>query len=95
MQSRFDCNLSVFCLRIGTVRTDDTPQNVRQLATFFFQKDLVSLILKCIEAPLELKFGIYYGVSNNKWRFWDIENASIELGYIPQYNAEDFRNKVR
>ena len=67
---------------------------MRQLATFLFQKDLVDLILKCIEAPSELKFGIYYGVSNNKWRFWDIENASIELGHIPQCDAEDFRNKV-
>ncbi len=86
--------LSVFCLRIGTVRTDDTPQNVRQLATFLFQKDLVNLILKCIGAPSELKFGIYYGVSNNKWRFWDIENASVDLGYIPQCNAEDYRNKL-
>jgi nucleoside-diphosphate-sugar epimerase len=86
--------LAVFCLRIGTVRADDTPQNVRQLATFLFQKDLIDLILKCIEAPSDLKFGIYYGVSNNKWRFWDIENAYMDLGYKPQCNAEDFRNTL-
>ena len=85
---------SVLCLRIGTVRTDDTPQDVRQLATFLFQKDLVNLILKCIDAPEDLKFGIYYGVSNNKWRFWDIENSSKELGYSPQCDAEVFRNKL-
>ncbi len=86
--------MSVFCLRIGTVRADDKPQNIRQLATFLFQKDLVSLILKCIDAPTDLKFGIYYGVSNNKWRFWDIENSSKELGYSPQCDAEIFRNKL-
>ena len=86
--------LSVICLRIGTARSDDTPQNIRHLSTFLFQKDLINLIKKCIDAPPELKFGIYYGVSGNKWRFWDIKNAYIDLGYKPTCNAESFRNKL-
>jgi hypothetical protein len=35
----------------------------------------------------EVKFGIYYGVSNNKHRFWDISNAKEELGYEPEDDA--------
>ena len=34
-----------------------------------------------------MKFGIYYGVSNNKHRFWDIFNAKEELGYEPEDDA--------
>ena len=51
----------------------------------------MNLFSKCIDAPSELKFGIYYGVSNNKWRFWDISNSEAEIGYRPSDNAEMWR----
>jgi hypothetical protein len=35
----------------------------------------------------ERDFGIYYGVSDNKGRFWDISNAEKEIGYHPQDDA--------
>jgi uronate dehydrogenase len=43
------------------------------------------LVQKAIET--DIGFGIYYGVSNNTGRFWDISNAERDLGYIPQDNA--------
>jgi uronate dehydrogenase len=45
----------------------------------------------CIQAPDELEFGIFYGVSNNTWRFWDISNSEKLIGYQPQDNAENWR----
>jgi len=36
----------------------------------------------------------YYGVSNHKWRFWDISDAKRDLGYEPQDNAEVWRGKI-
>lgn len=86
--------LSVMCLRIGTANPEDRPLTVRNLATFLFHKDLIQLVEKCNEAPQSARFGIYYGVSNNKWRFWDLANAEREIGYRPTEDAERFRGEV-
>ncbi len=86
--------LSVMCLRIGTANPEDRPLTVRNLATFLFHKDLVQLVERCIQAPPSARFGIYYGVSNNLWRFWDLANAEREIGYRPTEDAEGFRGEV-
>lgn len=83
-------NLSAICLRIGSVNRSDRPESVRDFATFLSQRDLAQLVEKCIEAN-NLTFDIFYGVSNNTWRFWDIKNAEEKLGYSPEVNAEDYR----
>ena len=36
-----------------------------------------------------MQFGIFYGISNNDWRWMDIEDARDMLGYTPQDRAED------
>lgn len=84
--------LSCICLRIGTVRADDRPKNQRHYATLLTHDDLTRLVDCALQAPPELAFGIYYGVSANRWRFWDIANAAEELGYTPQDDAERFRS---
>ena len=38
-----------------------------------------------------LDFQIFYGVSNNKWRFWDLDHARKTIGYEPKQNAENER----
>ena len=83
--------LSVLCLRIGTVNSQDRPLTVRNLATFLFHKDLVQLVERCIDAPAEVAFGIYYGVSKNTWRFWDLAGGEREIGYRPTEDAERYR----
>ncbi|NJN83714.1 MAG: hypothetical protein HC802_16530 [Caldilineaceae bacterium] len=44
---------------------------------------------RCIDADPDLRFGIYYGMSNNDLRWVDILPAQIELGYNPQDRAEE------
>ncbi len=83
--------LSVLCLRIGTVNRQDRPLTVRNLATFLFHNDLVQLVERCMEAPREVAFGIYYGVSDNTWRFWDLSGAENEIGYRPTEDAGRYR----
>ena len=83
--------LSSLSVRIGTLNSEGRPTNQRQFATLLTHSDLVNLFSKCIDAPSELKFGIYYGVSNNKWRFWDISNSEAEIGYRSNDNAEMWR----
>ena len=83
--------LSVMCLRIGTLNVESRPMNLRQFATLLTHGDLVRLVKVCINGPDSIRFGIYYGVSNNKWRFWDISNSQREIGYQPKDNAETWR----
>lgn len=83
--------LSVLCLRIGTVNRADRPTTPRQFATLLTHRDLIALVRSCLEAPEELRFGIYYGVSANTWRFWDIESAEADLGWESRDNAEQWR----
>ena len=82
------------CLRIGSVLKDDIPEkNSRQECTWLSYKDLTRLIdcslqVEAVLSPGKFSgFGIYYGVSNNEHKFWDIENARKELGYDPKDNA--------
>jgi nucleoside-diphosphate-sugar epimerase len=83
--------LSALCLRIGTVLAGDRPKTPRQFATFLSHADLVRLCASALEAPPDLGFGIYYGVSDNTWRFWDLAEASGDLGFAPHDDAERLR----
>ena len=86
----FDChNLEAVCLRIGSVlESDDPTQDDRHAATWLSHSDLVQLIRRALLATDRFSgFGIYYGVSNNSKRFWNIDNAKDELGFEPQDNA--------
>ena len=51
-------------------------------------RDLAQLVVKCIRSPR--LFGIYFGLSNNKDRCWDISNARQEIGYEPEDDASRF-----
>jgi nucleoside-diphosphate-sugar epimerase len=84
-------DISVICLRIGTVNKENKPLNKRQFSTWLSHSDLGKLIKCSITANDSIKFGIYYGVSNNKWRFWDISNSIEDIGYAPDDNAEAWR----
>jgi uronate dehydrogenase len=50
---------------------------------------MVQMTKRSIEAA-SVKFGIYYGISNNTRAYWDTENARKEIGYAPEDNAEDY-----
>mgnify|MGYP001419537318 FL=1 len=84
-------NLESISLRIGTVIKDNSPKtNIRHYATLLYHEDLVQLIDKSISAT-NISSEIFYGVSNNTWRFWDITHAEKTIGYLPLKNAEDER----
>lgn len=80
--------IASICLRIGSVLEDDDPGgSLRHRKTWLSHRDLVQLVEKSLLA--EVGFGIYYGVSDNEGRFWDLMNARKELGYEPQDNAAE------
>ena len=83
--------LPTICLRIGTVHPEDQPKQTRDFATLLTHADLIRLFECALHAPADLRFGIYYGVSDNSWRFWDIAEARSTIGYLPQDDAERLR----
>ena len=80
--------LEVVCLRIGSVVPENRPTNIRAYATWLSHRDLAHLVDRCL--TVDLNFEIFYGVSNNRWRFWDIEHARKKIGYDPQDRAEQY-----
>ena len=83
--------LSVICLRIGTVNREGRPTMPRQFATLLSHRDLSQLVTRSIEASEAVRFAVFYGVSGNTWRFWDIEDSRRAVGYEPVDDAEQFR----
>ena len=84
-------DMSMICLRIGAVRPSDKPEIARQFSIWSSQGDIARLLEACVEAPGDLKFDIFYGVSNNKWSYRDMAHVKDVLGFVPQDSAEDHR----
>jgi nucleoside-diphosphate-sugar epimerase len=75
-------DIQAICLRIGAVLKDDDPTADSQNRKIWLShRDLIQLIEKSLTT--NVKFGIYFGISNNKDAFWDISNARAELGFEP------------
>ena len=79
---------AVFMIRIGQVERDRLrpPQGD---SIFVSVRDIVQIFELCINTDGSLRFDIFYGMSNNDWRWVDIEHASDVLGFAPQDRAED------
>ena len=86
--------MSVICIRIGRFTSEEKPQDVRQVAVLLTPRDCVHLVDRCIAAPDDVRFAVFYGVSNNKWRIWDTSEAQRLIGYEPQDNMEVWRDQL-
>jgi nucleoside-diphosphate-sugar epimerase len=84
-------DLSVICLRIGSCNRSDRPENDREFATLLTHADLVRLVECSLRAPRHVRYAVYFGVSNNTWRFWDLAPAREQIGYEPRDDAEAWR----
>ena len=76
----------VICLRIGWALERPHTEFARQL--WLSPGDLERLVVAALLS--NVRFGIYYGVSNNTRSHWSIENARADLGYHPLDNSEMF-----
>ncbi|MHC5937849.1 NAD-dependent epimerase/dehydratase family protein [Nostoc sp.] len=82
--------MSVVCLRIGWFKADPKLYipNDPLLANWCSPRDLAQLVRRSLEHE-NLGFQIFYAISGNTRRYWDISNAQTLLGYEPQDNAEN------
>ena len=81
--------MSCLCLRIGWVVADDAPPNQVAITQWCSQRDIVQLVERCVDAPDELRFDVYYGISDNPYRWVDLEHPRAVLGYVPEDRAPD------
>ena len=82
--------LSCICLRIGWVNAQDRPIRRQGAGSIWCsQRDIVQLVERCVNAPEDVRFDIFYGASDNRYRWVDIAHAREVVGYVPQDSAED------
>ncbi|MBD8069898.1 NAD-dependent epimerase/dehydratase family protein [Bacillus sp. PS06] len=83
-------NLSVINLRIGSVPEDEKQalkEKERLHHTLLSREDTVQLFDLALQSTV--KYGTYYGVSDNPQKPWSTENAWRELGFVSKVNSED------
>lgn len=83
--------LSVFCVRIGYVNRDDRPGRPRDFAIWCSQRDIVSALIKSIEAESPNTLETFFVTSRNKWGYRDLAHAEQVVGFLPQDEAEAHR----
>ncbi|MHB0913400.1 MAG: NAD-dependent epimerase/dehydratase family protein [Armatimonadota bacterium] len=88
--------LSVIAIRIGAVHghpEEVVHQDCRMVDIGISEEDLTQLIGRCVEAPDQLRFAIFNGLSDNRFKRLDISHAREVLGYAPKDDAgERLRN---
>ncbi len=76
--------LSVINLRISSCGPVDEAKPGRAQANWSSHRDIQQLTVKCIEAPADLRFDIFWATSDNRKLFRDNAHAKEVLGYAPQ-----------
>jgi hypothetical protein len=89
--------LSTIALRIGAFQPPEKAQSdegLWMLDAFVSERDLNQLIEKCIDVE-NLKFAIFHGLSDNRFKRLDISDAKELLGYAPQDDAFELNVKLK
>src|ERR1043166_6092259 len=80
--------MEVICIRICFFQPYDSPV-LRSHPDIKYEwcspRDLTQLVTKSIRS--NVKFAIFFGLSNNTGRYWDISNAEQLVGYAPEDDA--------
>ena len=84
-----DYGLSIICVRIGLVTPENRPVGPRAMSVYLSHRDIAEMLRRCIEAPADLKYGIYFATSNNRWGYRDLGPSRDVLGFVPQDSAEE------
>src|SRR4051812_38140424 len=78
--------ISAICLRIGAFQPLEAARSedsINMLDAWVSQRDCNQLIERCIDVE-KLKFAIFHGLSDNRFKRLDITDARELLGYKPQ-----------
>ena len=78
--------LSVICLRIGWFLPEPKDEISRWM--WLSPRDCAQVTWRAIESTVG--FGIFYAISGNGGRHWDITDTMEKLGYRPEDDAEEY-----
>lgn len=82
-------------LRIGWATEDPLEEDVELLhAMWLSDDDTERVFRRAIEAE-PVGYGLYYAVSDNPNRRWDLTNTMLELGYRPEDSIDDLRREAK
>ena len=82
--------LSVLCLRLGWVLAADAPILATGRADPSYvltHEDLIRLIAAALAAPDNMRFGVFHGLSANRWQRLETGVKQLLPGYAPQDDA--------
>ena len=82
-------DMSVLVIRLGAVLEPDAPSLRRHYSGWLGQKDYVSMVKKCLAAPMSLRYDIFDAISNNKYKWRNTSHATEVLGWMPQQGVDD------
>lgn len=71
--------ISCICVRFGAVNGYDLP--FKESGIWCSQRDASRIIELCVEAPKNLKFDVFYGVSKSKFQWVDSGHIKEVLGF--------------
>jgi nucleoside-diphosphate-sugar epimerase len=83
--------MSMLCLRIGRVTEADRPANPREFSVWCSQRDVAQMVERCLDAPADVRFDVFFVCSDNSWSYRDITHARSVVGFVPEDRAEDYR----
>lgn len=83
--------LSVLCVRIGRVTEQNRPDVPRTYSVYLSHRDINQMLQKCIDAPDDLAYGVFFATSDNKWGYRDLEHPRRMLGFEPQDSADTYQ----
>jgi NAD+ dependent glucose-6-phosphate dehydrogenase len=87
-------NISVICLRIGTVAEDELSKlrsDKRTHRTILSGRDTIDIFKSAIET--EIEYGVYYAVSDNPGNPWDISETIDKLRSNPEQNSQALQER--
>jgi UDP-glucose 4-epimerase len=86
--------ISVIAIRIGAFQPHENVKGegaLTMLDAWVSERDLAQLICRCID-DTDIRFAIFHGLSDNRFKRLDITDARERLGYEPQ---DDFAAENR
>lgn len=80
-------NMSIVCLRIGGVNKEDSAMTPASQAVWCSQRDVVNITERALIATESPIYDVCYAVSDNRYRWVDMDHTRNLLGYWPQDGA--------
>lgn len=82
--------MSSINIRIGNFSVEDRPHNLRAARIWISHRDMMQLILRCIEADPTIDYLTLYGTSANSRSWYQIDDLENLIGYAPLDDGETY-----